>query len=257
MISKMRLTIKNFVLVCSAVLALGVFGCASHGEGQGAGSVHDPLEGVNRVTMEINEAVDEAIIEPIATGYRKFTPSAFRIALNNFLNNLKSPIIIGNEILQGDLKGAGNATARMIINTLAGFGGILDLADQGGIERESEDFGQTLAKWGIGDGMYLVLPILGPSSLRDTAGLLIDGYLDPLRIYLFNIEKEGLYYARIGASALSERERLLDVINDLRKNSFDYYAALRSSYFQHRGAMIRDENSELSGGPEIPDYDDF
>jgi phospholipid-binding lipoprotein MlaA len=194
-------------------------------------------------------------LEPVAKGYRKATPEAGRIVVRNFLRNLNSPTIIGNELLQGDLKGAGNATARVVINTLAGFGGILDLAEQGGIEYQPEDFGQTLAKWGVGDGMYIMIPLLGPSSLRDASGQLVDSYADPLRMYLFNIDEEHLHYTRVAASVVSKREELIEVIDDLRRNSFDYYAAVRSAYYQHRQALINDQSGATS--PEIPEYDDF
>ncbi|MAZ76224.1 MAG: vacJ like lipofamily protein [Micavibrio sp.] len=249
----------------SKTLALGMVACLSlsacAGKMSGAdgySEIPDPIEGVNRATLQVNEALDKAILEPTARGYRAVTPGFFRTLVSNFLTNLKSPVTIGNQLLQGDLKGAGNATARMVINTLAGFGGILDLADEGGIPHEPEDFGQTLATWGVGDGMYIVLPLLGPSSARDAAGIVVDSYADPLRLYLFNVEDEGLDYARVSATVLSERERLLDVIEDLRKNSFDYYAAIRSAYYQNRQSLIRDEKTSGSAaGPDIPEYDDF
>ncbi len=215
--------------------------------------IYDPLESSNRRTLKVNDALDRAILEPVAKGYRAVTPEAGRTVVRNFLRNLNSPIVIGNELLQGDFKGAGNATARVIINTLAGFGGILDLAAEGGIEHQPEDFGQTLAKWGVGDGLYVMLPLFGPSTLRDASGKLVDSYADPLRIYLFNIDEEHLHYTRLGAGVVSQREDLIEVINDLRKNSFDYYAAIRSAYYQKRQALINDSN----GGAEIPDYDDF
>lgn len=218
--------------------------------------IYDPLEEVNRVTLKVNDAADKVIVEPAAKGYRAVTNDGIRTVVANFLRNLNSPIVIGNELLQGDLKGVGNATARVVINTLAGFGGLLDLAEQGGIEYEPEDFGQTLATWGVGNGMYVMLPLLGPSTLRDATGSLVDSYADPLRIYLFNIDEEHIHYTRVASSAVSKREELIEVIDDLRRNSFDYYAAIRSAYYQHRQALINDQKSS-SAGADIPDYDDF
>lgn len=232
--------------------ALCLSACASS---QSTSEINDPLEGMNRATLKFNEGVDKVVLEPVARGYRFVTPKAGRTVVSNFLRNLNSPVIIGNELLQGDLEGAGNATARVIINTLAGFGGILDLAADGGIEHQPEDFGQTLATWGVGDGAYVVLPLLGPSTLRDATGRMVDSYADPLRMYLFNIEEEHLHYTRVAASVVSQREELLEVIDDLRRNSFDYYAALRSAYVQRRQALINDQNS--NGAMEIPDYEDF
>ncbi len=238
------------VTIMFSSLSLGLYGCSNN---NADGGVADPIENVNRHIFKGNDLADRAILEPVAKGYRAVTNEAVRTVTRNFLRNLSSPTIIGNELLQGDLKGAGNATARFIINTLAGFGGILDLATEGGIEYQPEDFGQTLAKWGLGDGMYIILPLFGPSTLRDATGKLVDSYADPLRIYLFNIDEEHIHYTRVGSNVVSQREDLIEVINDLRKNSFDYYAAVRSAYHQRRQALINDSN----GGAEIPNYDDF
>jgi len=245
--------ILPIMAVCLALTVLT--GCSGNRtDEQIALGIHDPIENVNRATLKLNDIADKAILEPVAKGYRAATIPAWRTVIANFLRNLKSPVIIGNELLQGDIKGASNATARVVINTLAGFGGILDLAEQGGIAYEPEDFGQTLAKWGMGDGMYVMLPLLGPSTLRDATGTLVDSYADPLRIYLFNIDEKHLHYTRIGSSIVSNREKLIDVIDDLRKNSFDYYAAVRSAYYQNRASLINDSQS---GYADIPEYDDF
>lgn len=239
-----------------AAMAFMLSACASTSEPTVAGDtvVHDPLEGVNRVVLQGNDVADRFVLEPIARGYRAGTPEAFRVAFRNFLRNLKSPVIIANQILQGDLEGTGNSTLRMVVNTLAGFGGVLDLAADGGVPEESEDFGQTLAVWGVGNGPYLVLPLLGPSTVRDAIGTLVDSYADPLRIYLFNTNNEEWHYGRVAASVVDQREELLDVIDDLRRNSFDYYAALRSAYVQRRVALINDQDPGTSSGPEIPEY---
>ena len=244
---------KNYAS-CVALLTVSVLvlsACASKTES--TSEIYDPLEEINRTTLKVNDAADRAVLEPIAKGYRAVTPKAGRTVVSNFLRNLNSPVIISNELLQGDLEGAGNATARVVINTLAGFGGILDLAEQGGIEHQPEDFGQTLATWGVGDGMYVMVPLLGPSTLRDSAGNLVDSYMDPLRIYLFNVDEEHLHYTRVGAGIISKREELIEVIDDLRKNSFDYYAAIRSAYYQRRQSLINDQ----AAGSDIPDYEDF
>lgn len=243
-----KITLGVFSVAFASLLMVG---CAANKNTDS--EIYDPIEGVNRVTLKVNDAADKVILEPIAKGYRAVTPEAGRTMVRNFLRNLNSPIIIGNELLQGDLKGAGNATARVVINTLAGFGGLFDFASEGGIEYQPEDFGQTLATWGVGDGMYVMLPLLGPSTLRDASGNLVDGYADPLRIYLFNIEEKHLHYTRVGVNAVSQREDLIEVINDLRKNSFDYYAAIRSAYHQRRQSLINDSN----GGATIPEYSDF
>jgi len=216
--------------------------------------VSDPLENINRGTLAVNDVIDRGVLEPVARGYRAATPKEIRFGVRNFLRNLKSPIVIANQALQGDIEGTGTAVFRFVVNTLAGFGGILDVAADEGIAYEPEDFGQTLAVWGVGNGPYLVLPLFGPSTVRDGAGLVVDSFADPVRIYLFNTENEGWHYGRIAASVIDQREELLDVLDDLRQNSFDYYAALRSTYIQRRVALVRDEDPESSGSPEIPDY---
>lgn len=250
--------VKNILVVSLLIGGIaGLSACASENAYSDSSlGIYDPLEEANRVTLKMNDAADKAILQPIAKGYRAITPEGIRTVIANFLRNLNSPVIIGNQLLQGDLKGVGNATARVVINTLAGFGGLLDLAEEGGIEYEPEDFGQTLATWGVGNGMYIMLPLLGPSTLRDATGSLVDSYADPLRIYLFNIDEEHLHYTRVGAGIISKREELIEVIDDLRRNSFDYYAAIRSAYYQHRQALINDQKT-ASGDADIPDYDDF
>lgn len=240
--------IKNTSLLLSFVGVLTLSACASAPNG----TINDPLEGVNRTTLKINDVADRVILEPVAKGYRAVTPSAGRTVVANFLRNLNSPVVIGNQILQGDVQGTANATGRFVINSLAGFGGILDLAAEGGIEHEPEDFGQTLATWGVGDGMFVMLPLMGPSTLRDTSGMLVDGYADPLRTYLFNIEEDHLHYTRVGVGVVSQREQLIEVISDLRRNSFDYYAAIRSAYVQNRQSLIND--GDLG---DFAEYDQF
>jgi phospholipid-binding lipoprotein MlaA len=251
----------KFLSLCAvAVLAAGVSGCASTGVDKdavmvGDEQIYDPLEGGNRVVMKINEGIDKAVLEPVARGYRYAAPKPVRQGVRNFLRNLKSPVIMGNELLQGDLEGFANATGRLVINTLLGVGGIFDIADQGGIPYEAEDFGQTLAVWGVGHGPYLVIPVLGPSSVRDGTGMVVDTFLDPVRIYMFNHDLEWLHYTRVGVSIIDSREELLDLVDDLRANSFDYYAAVRSAYYQRRQALVNDMDPDTAAGPAIPDYD--
>jgi phospholipid-binding lipoprotein MlaA len=257
----MKNNYKVLSLAAAAVLTLAAGGCASTGMSAdkpvmaGDEQINDPLEGVNRGILSFNEAVDKAVIEPVARGYRYVTPKPIRTSVRNFLRNLKSPLTMGNELLQGDLEGFANASGRLFINTLLGVGGLFDVADMGGIPYEAEDFGQTLAVWGVGNGPYIVLPLLGPSTARDGTGLLVDAFADPVRIYLFNTDREWLHYTRVGVSVIDQREELLDVIDDLRRNSFDYYAAVRSAYYQRRKALVNDMQPQNNAGPEIPEYD--
>ena len=234
-------------------LIFGTASCASTANQDGAG-ISDPIEPFNRGVFAFNNALDVVLIEPIAKVYNALLPSFFRDGVQNFMRNLRSPLIVGNEILQGDFKNAGVATARFIINTTAGIGGMIDVASAQGLPYEPEDFGQTLAVWGFGDGFYLVLPIVGPSSLRDTTGLVVDSFADPVRIVAHNTDNDWIYYTRVAVEGLDTRARLVKAVEDLRRNSLDYYAAVRSAYAQKRHALIRDESNSQNKKNPGADY---
>lgn len=236
---------------------LPLAGCATtHTGGEQADNMPDPLEPYNRAMFGVNDVIDRGIIAPSARAYRATVPQPVRTGIRNFLHNLHSPVNIANQILQGDFRGAASDTGRFIINTTLGVGGLVDVAKNAGMTYEPEDFGQTLGKWGVGHGAYFVLPVMGPSSLRDATGLAVDSFIDPVRIYLFNIHEEGWYYGRAVLAGLDNREELLDALDDLRRNSFDYYAAIRSAYYQQRAALVNDQNPTTTVMPAIPDYSD-
>lgn len=232
--------LATILLVAGTSLVLGA--CSTNSEYR-EGSMTDPFESSNRTIFAFNKAVDKAVIHPVVKGYRFIVPEPGRKGLRNFLRNLKSPVTLANEVLQGDVDGAGKVVLRAVVNTLVGVGGVFDVAGSEGYEYEQEDFGQTLGAWGVGHGPYLVLPILGPSSARDYAGYIVDSFADPLRWYLFNIDEEGWYYAKVGVEYLDLRESLVDVLEELEKSSIDYYAAVRSTYYQRREALVRDDMS--------------
>jgi phospholipid-binding lipoprotein MlaA len=144
------------------------------------------------------------------------------------------------------------------MNSTIGLGGLIYIAKDTGLPYQSEDFGQTMGVWGVGQGPYLVLPLLGPSTIRDTAGLIVDSYADPVRIYLFNTDHDSWYYIRSGVSSVDKREELLEAIDDLRRHSFDFYAATRSAYLQERQAMVNDKrpHKAAASAAAIPDYDE-
>jgi phospholipid-binding lipoprotein MlaA len=249
-----KLPHKILILALCAFLALGTTGCArsvNPQEGYKAG-INDPLEPINRGVFAFNNALDKVLIDPLAKLYNALLPDFLRDGVRNFMRNISSPIIVANEVLQGDIKGAGVATARFIINTTAGIGGLFDPAATQGFPYDDEDFGQTLGVWGFGNGFYLVLPVLGPSSLRDAAGMAVDSYADPVRIWSDKTGRDWIYYTRVGVEGLDKRARLVRAMNDLRKNSLDYYAAVRSAYAQKRHSLVLDEKA---GSVDIPDYD--
>lgn len=251
-------------LALCATLTLGTAGCAKSVDPQ-AGyktGINDPIEPINRGIFAFNNVLDIAIIEPVAKFYNFVFPGFVRDGVQNFMRNLESPIILANQLLQGDIKGAGVATARFVINTTAGIGGLVDVASAQGLPYEPEDFGQTLAVWGVGDGFYLVLPILGPSSLRDGVGTFADSYADPVRLWADNTDREWIYYTRVAIDGIDTRSRLIKAVDDLRRNSLDYYAAVRSAYVQKRQTLIHDNGgwggkTAPAGGTSaaIPEYD--
>ncbi len=259
MIDKFTKCMRISVLLTGLCLALTLSGCASTQDHSVMGDdviISDPFEDTNRAVFAFNQAVDDAVINPVIKGYRFVIPKEIRNSLGNFLRNLSSPVIFANEVLQGDLEGAGTVVLRAFINTFAGFGGLFDFAGKHGMPHEGEDFGQTLASWGLDHGPYLVVPILGPSSARDSVGYIVDSFADPLRWYLFNIDQEALYFARTGAQYLTLRDELMDVLEDLRNSSIDYYASTRSIYYQRREALVNDENPDDAVSVSIPDYDE-
>lgn len=239
---------RRILTSLSLVLLLGVLSaCSATPDGE----VYDPAENINRGIFKFNDAVDTAVIEPVARGYRNVVPDPARTGVRNVLRNLKTPTILANNVLQADANGAGDTITRFFANTLFGFGGLMDVAGKHGVPYREEDFGQTLGVWGAKPGAYLVLPLLGPSSVRDVSGLVVDSYTDPLRLWLMNTDRAGWYYGKVAVGAVDKREELLDVLADLKKNSIDYYAAVRSSYVQRRAALIHGSN-ESQNLPDIP-----
>ncbi len=248
----------SMILVMSVLACLFLVSCSSTSKDPimaGDIIINDPLENHNRRVFAFNAAVDDAVIHPIVEGYRAVVPSPGRTGVRNFLRNLKSPVTLANQVLQGDLPGAKDVVLRAVINSLVGLGGLFDVAGAEGIEYEAEDFGQTLAVWGVDHGPYMVVPFLGPSSLRDYAGYAVDSFADPVRWYLHNIDEEPLYYTKVGLEYLDLRESLMDVLKDLESSSIDYYAAVRATYYQRRDALVRDEDTDSA--PAFPSYDDF
>ncbi len=206
--------------------------------------IYDPLEGVNRAIFGFNNAADRVILEPVAKGYKKL-PSPVQSGIANFINNLKLPLVAVNQILQGQGQNAVESTGRFLINTTIGVFGLIDVADKVGLEQKQEDFGQTLATWGVGDGFYIVLPLFGPSNLRDTTGMIMTMITDPINAYASNQGEAWTIPLRTAANAIDQRSRIIDEVNALRDNSVDYYAAVRSSYYQNRKAAILNTDDDV------------
>ena len=213
--------------------------------------IYDPIEPINRAIFRLNNVADKIILEPVAKGYRKL-PSPVQSGISNFLSNLRMPLVIVNQLLQGQGGNAAESTGRFLVNTTVGVFGLGDVADKIGLEEKDEDYGQTLAIWGVGDGFYIVLPIFGPSNLRDTAGLLLTATTDPVNAYAVSEGEGWVVPVRTTINAIDRRSKIIDEVNALRSNSIDYYAAVRSSYYQNRKAAILNiDDSELTPLPLI------
>ena len=203
--------------------------------------INDPIEPTNRFIFNFNQGLDAAIIKPITGLYRGIFPSIIRDSIHNFMNNIKTPVVLANDVLQGEPERAGNTMMRFIINSSVGLAGLRDQATNWGFEDHDEDFGQTLAVWGVGEGPYLMLPVLGPSNPRDAIGKLVDSLIDPINLWADNDDREWVPITRTAVNGLDTRDRLWDILNDLEKSSIDYYAAIRSLYRQRR-------NDDISNG---------
>jgi len=214
--------------------------------------VKDCFEKLNRVTFALNMGLDKVIFKPISKVYRKL-PSPIRTGTGNALNNLTNLVTIPNNILQGDFRSAGNNSARLLINTTLGIAGIFDPANSFGFEkREKEDFGQSLGAMGVGEGCYLVLPVLGPSTIRDTVGSLIamNGGDVWHNVTVRDDEeyvrefKESDYWASRVASGVDFRAKNLEAFDAMEKNSVDLYATVRSLYLQDRKKKINNSSGK-------------
>ena len=214
-------------------------------------SVKDCFENINRATFKFNQVLDGAIIEPIAKAYRVL-PSPIRAGTGNALNNLSSLVTIPNNVLQGELKKAGVNTARFIVNTTIGVVGIFDVAQKIGFtDYEKEDYGQTLGTMGVGPGCYLILPILGPSTVRDTAGSFInvlggDPWYNASAGGNNHYLNDSDYITAKVLTGIDFRAKNIDSFKNLEKNSMDFYASVKSLYLQDRQQKIMNTKSKAN-----------
>ena len=213
-------------------------------------TANECFEKGSRATLKFNMALDKAIFKPIAKGYRAL-PVPLRLGTSNAVENLRSLLTLSNNVLQGDWKLAGNTAGRFAINSTIGILGFLDPAGKMGFEKKSrEDFGQTLAIWGAESGCYFVLPILGPTTARDTVGLIGNTLIDPVYQITHNTEvmnrsySEHNYWYYRGTDATDFRSKNIESIESLEKNSVDFYASVKSLYLQNRLQKI--SNEEIS-----------
>jgi phospholipid-binding lipoprotein MlaA len=195
----------------------------------------DPFERVNRVTYRFNNALDRAVLRPTAKAYRAVAPQFVETGVSNFFDNLSSPTVLLNDLLQGKFRAALHDTGRFLLNTTVGLGGLFDPASAAGLEKNDEDFGQTLGKWGLNSGPYLILPFLGPSTIRDGFGNIVDQFSDPT-IY---IEEDKVRWPLKAIGLIDTRARLLSVDGALQE-AYDPYAFLRAAFLQRREYQVTD-----------------
>jgi phospholipid-binding lipoprotein MlaA len=200
---------------------------------------HDPLEPLNRKTFAFNQAVDRALIKPIAKGYRSALPLGVRDGLRHFLDNLNEPIVFINALLQGRVRDSGDTLARFLVNSTAGIAGFRDVASHNHLPRKIGDFGQTFWAWGMPEGPYLIVPVLGPTNPRDGIGSGVDAYIDPFR-YLAKSDNFSTYVTggRAVLDGIDKRSRSIDALDEMEKEAIDYYASFRSLFRQHRAAEL-------------------
>ena len=199
----------------------------------------DPLEPVNRQIFGFNNVLDRILLKPLAQGYVAIVPEDGRDALRRVLDNMKEPTLFFNNTLQGELGRAGISAGRLVVNTTVGLGGLFDVASNWGLPRQPTDFGQTLYVWGMPSGPYLILPVFGPSNPRDAIGMGVDAYADPTSLLSKIDAIDEITIARFLGDGIDQRARVLDVLDDLEKNSLDFYAQLRSLTQQRRAGELR------------------
>lgn len=216
----------------------------------------DPWEGFNRKMFALNDGLDRHFMIPAAKAYRTVTHKKQRKGLRNFIANLRTPVILVNDVLQGEFGRASDTLGRFVVNSTIGFGGMGDPAERLGIAQHSEDFGQTLAVWGVDSGPYIVLPFFGPSTIRDGFGSAVDLTANPA----FWIRTDpALYYrfSTVSAGLISMREPLIEPLADIKADSLDYYASIRSFYLQSRKREILNGRTNFDDLPDIGDFEEF
>ncbi len=205
--------------------------------------VSDPIEPVNRGIFWFNDKLDVYLFEPVAQGYDDYVPRPIRNGIRNFFINIRSPIYVVSDVVQLKFSQAGTHTGRFLINSTIGGLGFVDVASEFGLEHEREDFGVALGYHGMPEGPYLVIPLLGPSNLRDLFGRIVDSFLNPIN-YASEVSDDG-EWIMLGATVvegIDDRSRLLEAVEAAKDASVDYYSFVKNSYHQHRQNVIYDNN---------------
>lgn len=236
------MSLRALIRVGFVAAVLALTGCASTQTAS-----NDPLEGYNRAMYKFNDAVDTVVLKPVAKGYDAIVPEPISQAISNFFSNLGDIGVVINDLLQGKFEQAADDTGRFLLNSTVGVAGIFDIATGAGLPKNNEDFGQTLGSWGVEPGAYIVLPLFGPRTVRDTFGLVGDYYADPVTY----VEGPGAENAFRGTRLVDQREALLEAEKVLDEAAIDEYAYVRDAYLQRRLNLVYD------GNPPEEDFDVF
>lgn len=234
--ARARLALAAAILVCAS-------GCATTN-----GDSRDPFEGFNRTMYGFNQAVDEAVLKPVAGAYKRTLPEIVQSGVRNFFSNISDIFISANNLLQGKVIEAANDGMRFAINTTIGGFGLLDWASEMGLEKHNEDFGQTFGRWGVGDGPYIVWPILGSSTVRDSVGEFLDVRVDPVRNHRPVLPRNAMYVTRV----VGKRADLLDASRILEEAALDKYVFERDAYLQRRRNLVYDGNPPRESALGVP-----
>lgn len=249
MVSRRLFSASSTALMFSTVL-LASCASAPPGPSDAQDDTNDPYENVNRVIFDANMSIDKYFFEPVAEGYRWVLPTPVRTGISNVLRNLKSPLIFANDLLEGNPERAGDTFGRFLMNTVFGLGGIIDVGTSAKIPYHDANFGTTLAVWGVGSGPYLVLPLLSSSNPRDGIAYGLESFADPVSIELNAHHLSDLSYTRFGVGLVSFRAEHIEDLDELKRSSLDFYATMRSLYWQSRNAEI--EAAKSPGSPAQP-----
>lgn len=249
MVSRRLFSASSTALMFSTIL-LASCAAAPPGPSDAQDDTNDPYENINRVVFDANMSIDKYFFEPVAEGYRWVVPTPVRTGIKNVLRNLKSPLIFANDLLEGNPERAGQTFGRFLMNTVLGVGGIMDVGTSAKIPYHDADFGTTLAVWGVGSGPYLVLPLLNSSNPRDGIAYGLESFADPVSIELSAHDMNEGNYVRFGVGLVSARAEHIEDFDELKRSSLDFYATVRSLYWQSRNAEI--EAAKSPNNPAQP-----
>ncbi len=256
-----RNLVSRFPALAVVCMVLAISGCATKPPASDPAAraafqeTNDQLEPFNRAMFGVDQTLDAILIRPVVSTYRFIVPEPGRRGVDNFLRNLRSPITFANSLLQGNVKRAGSTLGRFIVNSTVGVLGFADIAADLGTPYQYEDFGQTLATWGVSDISYLYVPVFGPMSIRDGFGMAVDNYVfDPVTWYDYGKNPGWVKWSYFGALLIDVKSETMTATDELKASSIDYYAALRSAYRQNRAKEIR--NGAAAPAPKFTSGED-